>query len=383
MTAMPPTPAPHAPTGDCIRCGFERRETPWTTCPECGADVQTRERLSRRTAHGNTAVRIALGIAVSVLLLRTVTIHLWMATSGSAPMPTARALEWDAAMKAAGATNALLLLAALAAGLLVLRALAGTEHRSLHARITAGAALAIALVGAGVFVERLLDSAAVEQQSDVPASVRALGTVLRASMQMAPVLAGALLALAQVPEFPTLAQARRRARVGATLAVIATIVGLMTLVAPLPSGVASWALLPSALILVQVAAALAALAACRPLAIWLQAQLTPEVRRAPGEPLPPGATLTLADAMDRGGIPLGLVVGLLGVMPWVIWSSPNDDALLGAGPPAWMTARWIVTAGAALAWVIPAYLLPNPRAARWWKWSAAATILAAAALAGR
>lgn len=385
MTAMPATPATHAPTGDCIRCGFERRETPWTTCPECGADAQTRERLRRRTAAALAAIELTLGMAASLMLLRFATVHVWLAGAGDGGLSTARSLEWDAAMRSTTSTAALLLAATAAAALLTSRALAGTEHRTVRARILTGVAIALTLVALFVFGEQLLGRTGVEQQQQQSPSqvARSVQSLLRTAMQLAPVASGALLALALLPEFPTLARARSLARIGVALAFAVVVAGNLGLAVRLPASVVASAWFPMLVYGLQIAAALTALAACTRFDRWLQTQRAAPELRAPGEPLPPGATLTLADAMDRGGIPLGLVVGLLGVMPWVIWSSPNDDALLGAGPPAWMTARWIVTAAAALAWVIPAYLLPNPRAARWWKWSAAATILAAAALAGR
>lgn len=75
----------------------------------------------------------------------------------------------------------------------------------------------------------------------------------------------------------------------------------------------------------------------------------------------PGRTMTVEDALRTGGRPLGWLMGTVGVLMWVIWKDPA---------PHWDAARYAATAVIAVAWLLPAFAVPVPDAARAWKWAA-------------
>lgn len=86
-----------------------------------------------------------------------------------------------------------------------------------------------------------------------------------------------------------------------------------------------------------------------------------------------GRTVTLYEALETGGRPLGWLLAVAGVMMWVIWDAPKDGT-----PSPWPAVRWAATALIALAWTVPTFVVPVPAAARAWRWAAALTVLAAA-----
>ena len=76
----------------------------------------------------------------------------------------------------------------------------------------------------------------------------------------------------------------------------------------------------------------------------------------------PGRTLTLREALEAGGRPLGWFMGTAGVLMWLVWKDPA---------PAWNAVRLGATAVIALAWLVPTFAVPVPSAARAWRWAAA------------
>ena len=76
----------------------------------------------------------------------------------------------------------------------------------------------------------------------------------------------------------------------------------------------------------------------------------------------PGRTLTLREALESGGRPLGWLMGTAGVLMWLVWKDPA---------PAWNAVRLGATAVIALAWLVPTFAVPVPSAARAWRWAAA------------
>lgn len=81
-----------------------------------------------------------------------------------------------------------------------------------------------------------------------------------------------------------------------------------------------------------------------------------------------GRTVTLREALESGGRPLGWLMGTAGILMWLIWTEPS---------PPWSAVRLAVTGLIALAWVVPTFAVPVPAAARAWQWAAGLAILAA------
>jgi DNA topoisomerase-1 len=77
--------------------------------------------------------------------------------------------------------------------------------------------------------------------------------------------------------------------------------------------------------------------------------------------------VTLEEALQTGGRPLGWLMGTAGVLIWLIWKDPA---------PHWNTVRYAATAVIALAWIVPTYAVRVPDVARSWRWAAAIAIAA-------
>lgn len=102
----------------------------------------------------------------------------------------------------------------------------------------------------------------------------------------------------------------------------------------------------------------------------------------------PGDVVTLRHAMHIGGTVLGWALAMVGVLAWIVVRSKSID-FSGTGSevlariPWWMVARDVLAMLFVAAWVIPAFLVPDPRAAKTWKLAALISGAAAVLFAGR
>jgi len=81
----------------------------------------------------------------------------------------------------------------------------------------------------------------------------------------------------------------------------------------------------------------------------------------------PGRTVTVREALESGGRPLGWLMGTAGVLMWLVWKDPA---------PPWNAVRVGATLVIALAWTVPTFAVPVPAAARAWRWAAVASLAA-------
>lgn len=81
----------------------------------------------------------------------------------------------------------------------------------------------------------------------------------------------------------------------------------------------------------------------------------------------PGRTVTVREALESGGRPLGWLMGTAGVLMWLVWKDPA---------PPWNAVRVGATLVIALAWTVPTFVLQVPAAARAWRWAAAVALAA-------
>lgn len=374
----------------CINCGSTlaapmEGAAPPERCPECGMDAAARDSARTRLLGALRFAMAGMGVWISLSLLNG-----GMRLVERAFLSNARVEEVGALYSVISAAAILLAIASAIGGIRTSRALGALPARSSTWR--AVATLAIILPAASI-LGWIAYIVAVAQSPEGPAVVRGGGIPLilllvSSAIPMASMIAFALAAATLLPE----SAAARVARVAALAAALFAAMSVAALVA--------WWLAPTAFApgrpyevigFLNSLGFPAASIACGCVFLW-RARSAGAAGGAPRDPAPvkaAGGTVSLSDAMDRGGVPIGALLGAIGVFSWTVYGTPQvTDKLtqvvtVPASAMPWLTLRWAITAAIVLAWVVPAFFVPNRRAARVWRWSAAATVAAALLLAGR
>ncbi len=349
-------------------------------CPECGMDAGGRAALAHRSARAVRWAGAALGAVASIELLQEV--HRWtvrgiLAVTTNEESRAAINGELAAFDRARVWAMMAELALVLAAGLVAWRV--GALRRSPRAGL-AWVLGAVAIVLPAAELAAMAFSVAAPESAMSLAGRQSLMPVwVLASLPWYATLAGA----AAAAWLACAAPVRRPRALGASLgpAMLLLLLGIV-LLGGMASGGGPSPGRPDLVALEQLATWIAALAALVALRSW------PHVH----EPLPehrPGDVVTARHAMHMGGTVLGWALAMIGVLVWIVARSrpvdlTNRDVTdILSLIPSWMVARDVLAMLLVAAWVIPAFLVPDPRAAKTWKLAALISGAAAVLFAGR
>ena len=357
----------------CPSCGFmlESVDASVGACPECGVDAAGRAALAHRAAWAVRCAGAALGVVASLELLGAA--QYWTGRAFRALVTNAEAVaamngEQLAHDRARAWMTLVASIVTTIAGAIAWRTSGGRAAALGAKRVLLGFfAVVVPAVSTLASAWGLAGGWATMGTAGIPGGK--LIVLLGAALWWAPLPSAACAAWLAFPGW-----LRRPALIGPTLWLVVATVVMQVAVGPAVPGLG---------FVGQVMPALAALCALAALRSW------PHVH----EPLPEhrsGDVVTLRHAMHLGGTVLGWALAVLGVLVWILARSraidmSSVDAQVTALDllPRWMVARDVLAMVIAAAWVIPTFLVPDPRAARTWKLAALISGAAAVLFAGR